>query len=204
MKKLPQILLVALMFLTGLCAYAVPARRVAHEYTQPDGTTVTLTPVGDEYSHYYLTEDGQVVVGLSTGYFFAVPDLNGAPVASSVKASDPAARSEEARTLLAGVSASAMREASASVARTKSKAAQAQRIGRSKAKAAAAASSWPSGIGLFPATLSPSPAAPMSASSWCNSTTLNSPCPTLANISPISPLKGLLRQWRGRFCFLRL
>jgi len=150
MKKTSQILLAALLFLTGISAYAVPARRVARTYTQPDGTTVTLTAVGDEFSHYYLTEDGQVVVGAENGYFFAVPDLNGAPMASSVKASNSSMRTEEARTLLAGVSASSMRSAATArrQAKAKTRAAGAQRAaGRAKA---ASSSNWPSGIGLFP------------------------------------------------------
>ncbi|MDE5645958.1 MAG: M6 family metalloprotease domain-containing protein [Muribaculaceae bacterium] len=37
---------------------AVPARRQPVEIRQPDGTEVTLTPVGDEKFHCFLTEDG--------------------------------------------------------------------------------------------------------------------------------------------------
>ncbi len=153
MKKKSEILLAALLFLTGISAYAVPARRVAQTYTQPDGTTVTLTAAGDEFSHYYLTEDGQVVVGTDNGYFYAVPDLSGAPMASGVKASDPTARTEEARTLLAGVSASSMRAAAATRRQTKAGATGARRAAvRAKA---APSSSWPSGIGLFPGNTFP-------------------------------------------------
>lgn len=56
MKKLSTLLIVALA--SAFVANAVPARRGLFDLAQPDGSTVKVQLVGDEYSHYYLTEDG--------------------------------------------------------------------------------------------------------------------------------------------------
>ena len=52
-----------------LSAWAVPARRVWTTMTQPDGTTIRVMTVGDEFCHYTLTDDGTVVVRDDSGWF---------------------------------------------------------------------------------------------------------------------------------------
>ena len=44
--------------LTLTCVNAAPARKTLTSYTQPDGSVITLRLCGDEYYHYYTTEDG--------------------------------------------------------------------------------------------------------------------------------------------------
>lgn len=60
-----RLITVILSLLFSHVAYAVPARSVPFVAIQPDGTEITLTLVGDEKFHYYLTEDGVPV--LQTG-----------------------------------------------------------------------------------------------------------------------------------------
>lgn len=48
---------------------AVPARRVQHVVTQPDGTRLTITLQGDEHFHYFTTTDGVPVIRTADGSF---------------------------------------------------------------------------------------------------------------------------------------
>lgn len=50
---------------------AVPARQVPFIVTQPDGTKLTLTLRGDERLHYFVTEDGIVVLQECTSHEIA-------------------------------------------------------------------------------------------------------------------------------------
>ena len=45
----------------ALSAAAVPAKREVRTVTQPDGTTIEVRIVGDEYLHYMVTNDGNIV-----------------------------------------------------------------------------------------------------------------------------------------------
>lgn len=45
----------------ALSAAAVPAKRDVRTVTQPDGTTIEVRIVGDEYLHYMVTNDGNIV-----------------------------------------------------------------------------------------------------------------------------------------------
>lgn len=69
-NKYPRFLsvLCALMIATG-ASWAVPAYRGWQTRTQPDGTTITIRQVGDEFYHYWETEDGNVAVEQPDGTF---------------------------------------------------------------------------------------------------------------------------------------
>ena len=69
-NKYPRFLsvLCALMIATG-ASWAVPAYRGWQTHTQPDGTTITIRQVGDEFYHYWETEDGKVAVEQPDGTF---------------------------------------------------------------------------------------------------------------------------------------
>ncbi|MDE6010032.1 MAG: M6 family metalloprotease domain-containing protein, partial [Muribaculaceae bacterium] len=56
------VLLCAAVSGVALSASAVPARPGLHSFMQPDGTEIRACIVGDENSHYYLAEDGRVLV----------------------------------------------------------------------------------------------------------------------------------------------
>jgi M6 family metalloprotease-like protein len=49
-------------------AVAIPAKRISKTITQPDGATVTLTQMGDERYHSYVTSDGLTVDFTPEGY----------------------------------------------------------------------------------------------------------------------------------------
>ncbi len=91
---------------------AVPAKRVFIDLPQPDGTTVKVMRVGDEYNHYYLSEDGVPMLTGEDGLLrFASLDNDGKIVLSDVKATDVARRSSAARAAVAKVDVEAVRGA---------------------------------------------------------------------------------------------
>ena len=81
MKTLRNIFAVAALVAT-LVASAVPAPRTPRTFTQPDGSQVTLRLVGDEYCHYYITDDDLPVVSNNGAYYFARVADSGRPEAS--------------------------------------------------------------------------------------------------------------------------
>ncbi len=50
-------------------AFAIPAIPKPYSVTQPDGTTITIRLCGDEYYHYYATEDGTPITLCEDGYY---------------------------------------------------------------------------------------------------------------------------------------
>lgn len=56
---------------------AVPANRKAVNVTQPDGTTVTIQLLGDEWQHFNTTTDGYSVVKNQQGYYVYAEKKNG-------------------------------------------------------------------------------------------------------------------------------
>jgi len=71
--------------------------------TQPDGTTVGVRIVGDEFHHFYLSEDGYLLVNDNETFYYADVDDAGRPVRSGIEASDPQSRSAEAERYLSAV-----------------------------------------------------------------------------------------------------
>lgn len=67
MKK---VLLTALAAASVLAASAVPAKRVPRTFTQSDGSQITVTLVGDEFNHSYVTDDGLTVAKAANGDFY--------------------------------------------------------------------------------------------------------------------------------------
>ena len=66
MKK---ILLSLVVMTISLASMAVPARRVFHDYQQPDGSVLTLTLAGDEFAHWYEDAQGTVYYEEAEGVF---------------------------------------------------------------------------------------------------------------------------------------
>ena len=70
MKKL--LLLVAMAVILPLklsTISAVPANPKPHEFVQPDGDTLIVRLVGDERSHFRMTEDGILIVQNQKGFY---------------------------------------------------------------------------------------------------------------------------------------
>lgn len=81
--------------LTVLQMSAVPALQRFQNLTQEDGTTLSVTLAGDEYLHFYLTEDHAILVKEETGRFcYATIDENG------LRSSGRLAHEKDRRTLL--------------------------------------------------------------------------------------------------------
>lgn len=140
----------ALLIIPTLCG-AVQAYRTPQIFTQPDGSQVTLSQRGDEFFHYYLTDDGQMVVSNGEGYYFAQPDASGLPAASHILATDPTQRTQQQAKFLQGINAETMVAEGAKVGNAKRIERQATYTPQFRSQAPQAASStWPSGIGLFP------------------------------------------------------
>lgn len=53
---------------TAASALAVPAKPGLYTFTQPDGTEIVASLVGDEHFHYYVTEDGRHMLRDADGY----------------------------------------------------------------------------------------------------------------------------------------
>ena len=68
MKK---IILSLVVMTISLASFAVPARRGFHDFQQPDGTTISLQLVGDEFAHWYESADGTVYKQTEDGRFVA-------------------------------------------------------------------------------------------------------------------------------------
>lgn len=102
--------------LTLLCAgaWAVPAKPGIHVYTQPDGSTIEVSIIGDEHFHCYETADGYLLLSDSGGTLrYAVTDADGNVSAGSVKASGPAARPAAEKAFADGIDRDAVRAAMA-------------------------------------------------------------------------------------------
>ena len=74
MKKL--IFLSAFALATACAAWAVPAKPINYQFTQSDGTTITLSKAGDEWHSSYVTTDGLTVERDGKGDFY-YSDKNG-------------------------------------------------------------------------------------------------------------------------------
>ena len=156
MKILRKIMAAALLSVP-LISMAVPADRTPREYTQPDGSVVTLRQMGDEFYHFFLTEDGKMVLSNGSGYYFAEPSQTGRPAASSVLASNVANRSASDAQFVAALDRDKMLKEASAIASSKRNVRMQQRQSHANPYRAAAAAStnWPKGIGLFPSSSYP-------------------------------------------------
>lgn len=66
MKKISALISAALI--GTMATNAIPAKRVYRTLTQPDGTTITVMPVGDEHAHYFVTSDGVAMTKDNDGF----------------------------------------------------------------------------------------------------------------------------------------
>lgn len=94
-------LILGCMCAGAVAVWAVPAKRgVTHLFTQPDGTVVNLQLAGDERSPYYLTTDGNIVIGTNEGYIYASIDANGEVVNTNILAHNPEMRGNDEISML--------------------------------------------------------------------------------------------------------
>ena len=72
MKK---ILSIAVLCFVALAINAVPAKRGWHTVAQPDGTTVEVQQMGDEFYHYWIDKEGREVRKNAEGVFEVVGQI---------------------------------------------------------------------------------------------------------------------------------
>lgn len=77
----------ALMCAMPLGALAVPAKPGLIPMTQADGSVIEIRLIGDERSHYTLSEDGYLLAPVNDTFYYATISEDGAIVATDVKAS---------------------------------------------------------------------------------------------------------------------
>ena len=87
---------IVLVILAPYSLFAVQAKEAPSNYTQPDGTTITLRLHGDEFVHWAETTDGYTILSDRGGaYEYAALDRTGQLVFSGIIAHDPAFRTAE-------------------------------------------------------------------------------------------------------------
>jgi hypothetical protein len=89
MKKYFLFLVAAVVAMTSLAA---PADRRPRTLAQPDGDSITVRLLGDEYYNYYTTTDGYTLIRESDGAFRYATLQNGRLVATSQLAHNPGRR----------------------------------------------------------------------------------------------------------------
>lgn len=82
-----KLIIGAVAAMMSTTAWAVPARQGFRTVTQPDGTTIQVKVVGDEFTHYTLNEQGDILVRDANGYLcYGHVDANGVRTATTVRA----------------------------------------------------------------------------------------------------------------------
>lgn len=95
-------LFTSLCFLAASTVFAVPAKPVKKQFTQPDGTQLTIVLQGDERFSYYATTDGIMLAEDHEGYMkYAVTDDTGTIIPGLLKAQNPQDRNSTANEYLA-------------------------------------------------------------------------------------------------------
>lgn len=85
----------------SLPAAAVKARPEVHTVTNPDGSTLTYSLVGDEHFHFYATADGLPVVENTDGtWSYATASPGGIFVSTGVRAADAQFRTSDVVSML--------------------------------------------------------------------------------------------------------
>ena len=81
----PNFIVLILALCVTIHVRAVPASPKPFNFTQPDGTTLTLRTVGDEYYHWTETTDNQIVLLSDDGYYEYATILKNELVPSGVR-----------------------------------------------------------------------------------------------------------------------
>lgn len=93
MKKIRPLSTVAAVALLSVSLWAVPAKRITRSVTQSDGSVIQVTLVGDEFCHYFITEDSIPVREGEDGFFYYI---EGDSLHLSTMEAHPSARRSEA------------------------------------------------------------------------------------------------------------
>lgn len=106
-----SIVCAAIALMCGSPAWAIPAKPGLIVMRQPDGTELKVRVVGDEHFHYYLSEDGFLLVNEGETFYYGNVDDRDHIVRSDIKARPAAMRSAKATAYLRGVDMERVTEA---------------------------------------------------------------------------------------------
>lgn len=123
--------------LLATAALAIPAHPGTQKVEQPDGSSVTLRLVGDEYLHFHTTDDGYSVVKDQRGYYvYAQLTDDGQLAPTDLTAHDTTVRSAQERAYLQGIQKYLAPQMPARIAeqRQNDRAARAARLQRRRAE----------------------------------------------------------------------
>lgn len=76
----------------ALCALAKPARKGVMTVETPDGSSIEVRLVGDEFFHQYLTPDGYPLIETESGFNYCSINADGDVIDSGIKATSVAQR----------------------------------------------------------------------------------------------------------------
>ncbi len=111
MKLFTRLISVGALLGFAVSANAVPSKARPFTFTQPDGTTLTVTLVGDERAHCYFTTDGVMLLNQANTLYYATLDAAGKVVASDIEAKESSQRSSQAIGLLSTIDQKALAQA---------------------------------------------------------------------------------------------
>lgn len=93
----------ALIAISGAVVHGVPAKPGFLTMTQADGSELTVQLKGDERHHFYLSEDGYMLLEDKGSFYYADVDASGFTVNSHIQAAPVGSRSAEAEAFLSKV-----------------------------------------------------------------------------------------------------
>lgn len=137
----------SLLLCSAVSAFAIPAKKGISTVTQPDGTTVQVQKVGDEFAHMYLSVDGLPLVLENDYFYFADIEADGSVASTAIKAADPSDRTPHTTEMLAKIDASLVPVALERIARIDGKRSRASEL---RVPARSQAMNAPKGPGLMP------------------------------------------------------
>lgn len=104
MNHLRLLFTLSLLFAVSCAVWAVPAKPGLVVFRQADGTEIMVRIIGDERAHYYLTEDGYLLLNDADRMYYARLDAAGRVASSGLRATAPARRTAAEKAFLATVS----------------------------------------------------------------------------------------------------
>ncbi|MCM1079388.1 MAG: M6 family metalloprotease domain-containing protein [Bacteroidales bacterium] len=110
-SKIISLFTLLLSTFPAISTVAVPAKPGLLKMYQADGTEITVRLMGDEHHHFYLSEDGYLLVNDNETFYYGNTDGNGNIISSGIAASQIGRRSKEAKQYLRNVDMTGVREA---------------------------------------------------------------------------------------------
>lgn len=108
MKKFFISALAASLLVLSLPTEAKPAYPGIMTVTDASGASLKVRLVGDEFYHYYLTEDGYLLINRDGNFYYGNVDTDGTIAVSDIPATDIERRTEAARSYLQTVNMTAV------------------------------------------------------------------------------------------------